>query len=214
MIRSLIGRTLVAGALVATVARPAGAEICLRVDVRAAGPATPPLLRLMIEETSSIWAQYGVRIVRSPDRLSARGCQAVDGSVEVNLDRRRGSVAQQPEVVLGSVRLQSRAIDGCPIHIDYEATARLLGTVPAQRLVAIAGHPDIGTLDIGRALGRVLAHEIGHVVLQAPLHQRHGLMRATFTSDELAGARRDDFTLSDAELARLRTRERELKSVS
>ena len=62
-------------------------------------------------------------------------------------------------------------------------------------------------LDLGRALGRVLAHEIGHVVLAAAKHQSRGLMRASFVAEDLIRPQRWSYTLSEAEVARLRERE-------
>jgi hypothetical protein len=201
---------LIAAALIAGAARPADAEICLRVGVRSMNRVAPSLVDVMMNEASSIWGRYGVRIVSSDGQLGENGCDSADGSIDVMLERPSAG-PERWEAVLGRTRLQLRSIEMCPIHIDYQATVRLLEEVPSQRLVALAGHPDILPLDVGRALGRVLAHEIGHVLLLAPSHQQHGLMRAAFTSEQLAEIRRDGFTLSEVEVARLHSRARELR---
>ena len=59
---------------------------------------------------------------------------------------------------------------------------------------------------IGRALGRVLAHEIGHYLLASRLHDRDGLMRASFDGDELLRPGRHGFAVAARDLPRLRTR--------
>ncbi|HET9268537.1 MAG TPA: hypothetical protein VFO31_10250, partial [Vicinamibacterales bacterium] len=64
--------------------------------------------------------------------------------------------------------------------------------------------------DLARALGRVLAHEIGHVLLAARGHGRSGLMRATFRAEELAGRDRRPFRLTCSDVDRLRVRLRDL----
>jgi hypothetical protein len=74
----------------------------------------------------------------------------------------------------------------------------------------LTGHTYIGPADLGRALGRVLAHEIGHVVLGAHVHQARGLMRAVFLANDLIAHEHQSYYLSSAELARLRDREAEL----
>ena len=45
----------------------------------------------------------------------------------------------------------------------------------------------------GRALGRVLAHEVGHYLLASRSHARQGLMRPSYRRHELAGWNRDGF---------------------
>ena len=45
--------------------------------------------------------------------------------------------------------------------------------------------PDANPTAVGRALGRVLAHEIGHYALQSTGHAKSGLLSAHFTQDYL-----------------------------
>jgi hypothetical protein len=58
---------------------------------------------------------------------------------------------------------------------------------------------------VGRALGRVLAHEIGHFLLAWRRHTPHGLMRAEFGSIELLEHDRRLFVLPADLLPRLQT---------
>ena len=57
--------------------------------------------------------------------------------------------------------------------------------------------------DFGIRQAQVLINEIGHVLLGAPGHQPHGLMRAKFFSEDLVSLQRTSFTLSAGEHARL-----------
>lgn len=56
----------------------------------------------------------------------------------------------------------------------------------------------------GRALGRVVAHEIGHVLLGLDGHRPRGLLRKSFKHRELSGWRRARFELAPEDLERIR----------
>ena len=49
---------------------------------------------------------------------------------------------------------------------------------------------------VGRALGRALAHELGHYFLKSKIHTASGLMRSAWASNEFFGARPDGFELT------------------
>jgi hypothetical protein len=69
-------------------------------------------------------------------------------------------------------------------------------TVLAAAAVGAAPWP--ATSDtIGRVLGRVLAHEIGHYLRGSPGHASFGLMRAQHTAVEFAARNRRPFELED-----------------
>lgn len=57
---------------------------------------------------------------------------------------------------------------------------------------------------LGRIIGRVVAHEIGHWLLQTRDHSSSGLMRAVQQTRELADPARVNYTLTPAEIGRLR----------
>ena len=60
---------------------------------------------------------------------------------------------------------------------------------------------------LGLAIGRVLAHELGHVLLGSPgYHDAEGLMRAKFQRDDLARPERSRFRLAPFSVERLRSR--------
>ncbi len=153
-----------------------------------------------------MWARYDVDLVLSSglDRPECDGM--VDGSFEVVIDRPAAHVTKSRRTVLGTTRLQMVSIDRSPIHIDFGAVQEILELLPAEQLVALTGHSEIDSRDLGRALGRVLAHEIGHVLLFASNHQPAGLMRESFRAADLVVTVRDSFTLSKAEIERLHYR--------
>src|SRR5262249_41061737 len=56
---------------------------------------------------------------------------------------------------------------------------------------------------IGRAVGRVLAHELGHFLLRSRWHAPSGLMRPLHITTDLIGPERAGFALTAADAARL-----------
>src|SRR5262245_9311158 len=161
----------------------------------------------MQNEASSIWNRYGVTLWW-PGEADPLTCPRVHGSFDVLVDRQAAVRGPSGTIVLGSTRMAVATIEHAPIHLDREAMEGMLAALPADRLVPLLGRPRLGPADVGRALGRVLAHEIGHVVLGAPSHQTWGLMRPSFIAEELGGRLRRGYTLSASEVERLRQRER------
>ena len=202
----------VAGATICilVIAAEASAGICLRVDLTFDGrDLSPVTIQSMQSEASAIWQPYGVQI-QWPGSHDV-SCSRVHGTFDVFVQDQGASAATASgSSVLGSTHLAQAAIDDVAIFIDYDETLRQLESLSAARLIPLAGHPDIGSADIGRALGRVLAHEIGHVLLDAPRHQPWGLMRRAFRPEDLAARQRWSYTLSKKEVERLASREREL----
>jgi len=193
------------------IAGKASAGICLQVDVTFGGRNPSPVtIQSMQSEASAIWQPYGVQI-QWPATPQDVSCSRVHGTFEVIVqDQTPSAGTASGSSVLGSTHLAHAAIDDVVIFIDYDETQRLLESLSASRLITLVGHPDIGPLDLGRALGRVLAHEIGHVLLDTPRHQPSGLMRRAFAPDDLAARQRWTYTLSKKEVERLASREREL----
>jgi hypothetical protein len=204
-------RTAGAALCVLLIASEAAAGICLEVDVTFAGrDPSPVTVQSMQSEASAIWQRYGVQLQWPPSRHDVQ-CLRVHGTFDVLVEYQASPVENASgSSVLGSTHLAPAAIDRARIFVDYDETEHLLESLSASRLIPLVGHPDIGPADIGRALGRVLAHEIGHVLLDAPRHQPWGLMRRSFAPDDLAARQRWSYTLSKKEVERLASRERDL----
>lgn len=67
---------------------------------------------------------------------------------------------------------------------------------------------DVPLVDEGvfaRALGRVLAHELGHLLLSLDGHRDGGLMRSSFSHRSLTGRSAGAFRLSPGDLGRIRS---------
>src|SRR5262245_15298503 len=210
--RWLIVRVLAALSVLSSAASTAAAEPPFAIVVRFSPMEKSALLvRAMTREASAVWAPYGVQFVWSADRAGSESV-GIDGSFVVVIQRgRRGAQDKSGHHVLGLTHLISGSIDGAPIIIDRDAVEQSLESLHSDRVLAITGHYRLESSEIGRALGRVLAHEIGHVLLAQSMHQPQGLMRASYEAEDLAALRRDSFTLSTNEIERLHARREALR---
>jgi hypothetical protein len=151
-----------------------------------------------VEEAAHVWEPYGVAILN--DTLAERDPDSPHISVVMDGVRVRSS----RHGALGSIQF---APDGTPdstIAIDYSAVVRLATTTSALGIDAHLWPVKLREQIIARALGRALAHEVGHYVLRSPHHTATGLMRATYRAGTLAMPERTDFTLTPPDLERLR----------
>lgn len=195
------------------VAGEATAEICIDVNLRFVGRNPSPVtVQSLQNEASAIWEPYAVHIQWLPARDASR-CPRVHGSFDVLIEDQPSSGGPGSRIVLGRTHVMPARIDRVPILVDYDETEQLLATLPESQLFTLLGHPETWPADLGRALGRVLAHEIGHVVLVEPRHQGRGLMRKWFTPADLVARPRWAFTLSRGEIERLRQREQVLETL-
>ena len=154
------------------------------------------------DETEQLWRPYGVQIEWTD---TCAGDPAAGGlCVEAALTQR----IEEPDRPNGaSVLGLAYAGSGGPgprlVLVSVDATARALARRRAS-WPSIA--PIVPERELTRALGRVLAHEIGHVFLDMWSHDERGLMRATYDPRELADRNRVPFRLTSGALARLRSR--------
>jgi hypothetical protein len=207
------GRVATVALLALVMSGQAFAEMCVDIDVRFdEREPDSALLESMKKEAASIWESYGVWF-RWPATPDPAGCAWAHASFDVLLDHQHQRSASL-KMILGSTHLAHRAIDHVPIYIDRKATEALLGSLRREQLFRLLGRLSVGPADVGRALGRVLAHEVGHVLLAAPFHWSRGLMRPTFVAEDLLTLQRDSYTLSPGEVTRLRQRERALNAIA
>ena len=206
---SVSGRVATVALLAFFLSAPASAEICIDVNLRLdEGEPPAAIVESMKDEAASIWEPYGVWF-RWEATPSHAHCAWTEASFDVLFDQ-HPQPGRSSKGILGSTHLALRAIDHVPIHIDREATEELLGSASIGQLARLLGRTSFGLEDVGRALGRVLAQEGGHVLLAVRDHQSRGLMRPTFGAEDLLEPPRRFYNLSPAEVTRLRLRERAL----
>jgi hypothetical protein len=91
----------------------------------------------------------------------------------------------------------TRVIEGRvtpPIYVSLDVAERIVrGANPPYSAPALAG------IMVPRVVGRAIAHELAHVLLDTSAHTPSGLLRARFTADDLVSPVRDAFSLDRAQ---------------
>jgi hypothetical protein len=193
---ALLGVLLACGAPGGNAVVPADFTVTVRVRVEHSIAARVPMRDLQ-DETESLWRPYGVQLEWLA--ASAPLDEAAGFAIDVRLERFDLSPWA---AILGNAMMGVNHTHG-PIRVSYEAAARVLA---AGSLARTSTTRIVTDREMARALGRVLAHEIGHVLLAAPYHDATGLMRANFSASDLAALNRSPFQLSCNGVARLRAR--------
>jgi hypothetical protein len=193
-----------ASAIHADVSEPFEVEVRLRVDRSLTSRRITGQLKA---EAEAIWGPYGVRLEWSDDGAAPESAGigvSIDASLEREFERRLPTASP---AVLGRVAATADASTWRSIGVSVDATESVLARRTPGRPVLGGMVPDP---ELARALGRVLAHEIGHVLLGPPYHDRAGLMRDAFRADQLGELDRRPFRLTCGGVDRLRNRLRAL----
>lgn len=163
-------------------------------------PSLPEAARAsMISEAAAIWQTQGVAIdwlpaaaVRTPSKHRLR---------VLVIDRRQSGSIRDEAFTVGELL---RPANGHPIAMmSIESAQRLLASVRGR-----AGY-DLIAVDrqrLGLVLGRALAHEIGHYLLETHTHARQGLMRPQFNALEFTDRRDQTFLLDQTASEWLKSR--------
>jgi hypothetical protein len=152
-------------------------------------PNLPDAARVsMRNEAAAIWGAHGVAI----DWLSPTAIRPVSQHRlrVLVVDRRPTVPGAGGAITVGEL---VRPSNGHPVAMMSIASAeRLVASVRGR-----AGY-ELATVDhrrLGLVLGRALAHEIGHYLLDTHTHASHGLMRPQFDALEFTDLRDGTFTL-------------------
>jgi hypothetical protein len=161
----------------------------------------------VIDEAAAVWRALGVTIVGRIDRDDrAAGCRVAERQlwpvgpvVRVRLDDGPATLANFSGTI-GSIQFDASNTPVPEIHLSYSNAFELM--------VATYGHPAVSQMPaaqqrmfLSRALGRALAHEIGHYVLGSKAHTQRGLMKPRLSATDLFGPRRDEFNLTSSDRA-------------
>lgn len=118
--------------------------------------------------------------------------------VELGDERGRDLGRQLPLAWIGFV-------DGIPDGEIYVSQANALALLEASTSLSRRVDLPKAAIDeyVGRALGRALAHEIGHYLFRSPVHDSSGVMATRRSTSELFGPDRGRFRLTSDERDRL-----------
>lgn len=175
----------------------------LQVFVRTAVP--PECVSVALAEVRAIWRPYGVNVTWSPGP-AVRGTTGVRVlRVVIDEGTPAGDWTAQGPLAIGWIEFVEPNRPRDVVHLSLASVRRLLA------VASLAGRPlsdrpvKLQHRFIARALGRSLAHEIGHFLLASPRHEARGLMRAHFTPTEFLADASGRYALASFQVATLST---------
>ena len=169
------------------------------ITVSVAADIPPKLIAMILDEADAIWRPTGITFVwhHAPAIIPAML------HVVLNNEQRPPTDNDLP---LGWVVFNDGRSPEPEIHLSY---ANALQYLSESRMV-------VGTLErmpvlerwtlLSRAMGRALAHELGHYLLASKTHTASGLMQTHRTAVDLFGISRHGFAISTVERATVAAR--------
>jgi hypothetical protein len=140
-----------------------------------------------------VWQPYGVALSwldgNEDCTLAARDDWSAPADIYVSLTAEEGRSSLEPDrrgvrPPLGSVLFHANVPDRT-VHLAYRPVQRMVMDARISGWSVALFPPPRREQFLGRALGRVFAHELGHVLLGTRAHANAGLMRATFSGTDL-----------------------------
>ena len=180
---------------------PAGSDTLVFIHVYNYAHDSPSMLQAAGREATRIFDAADVashwQLCRSRESASVPddpGCESPTSDNEFSLRIMQDTPRPQPQ------RLVPDILGYAVISPEHRG---VVATVLIQRVIDMAGRSGE---NISALLGRVMAHEIGHLVLGSNDHARTGLMRAVWKLDGSAAMQEADWRFSKEDSARMRRR--------
>lgn len=182
----------------------------LKLVIFAKPETSRDLMQSAIAETAAIWKPAGVMIEPAPktsaaamhvtNRAQASYIPTDPLAVGVVIDD--ANPATTSGMPLGWIMFGPTGTPERSVHLSRGNAVRMLEAVAAYRERSSSERDVL----VGRALGRALAHELGHYLLASKSHTQAGLMRAQRTAADFFSPSRAVFYLTPEQeaLARMR----------
>ena len=160
---------------------------------------SPDAMRVALAEISAIWSAHAVAVTSSADEGESDDTVVV----RVVVEPRPAALGSDWSGALASIRFGENG-EPQPLIALYlpdliAMIARSNGTAGGKEGTPVV----LRERAIGQAVGRVLAHELGHYLLRSRSHARFGLMRSIQNAADLVDTAREPFGLSAPDIARL-----------
>ena len=172
----------------------------LHVTVAATKAVERSFVNVMLGETAAIWRAAGVTIVwRTPP-----GSGPVVAATEITVTLHEGYFpSPDGNARLGWITFAGPEAPQPVIHLALGNAWELM-----NRTSSLSDAPGAWRdFLLARALGRALAHELGHYLLKSTAHEPRGLMRAARPSSDFFSPSRVGFEVTADQRARLADRQ-------
>jgi hypothetical protein len=174
-------------------AAPAAAIPPMVVYISAGAEVSVGLVSRICAEAEAIWRPAGVIFSwRRTPRATAASTLAADrgpfvpDTLRLTIGAERGA-ARDGRLPLGWIVFDAATAPQQDIYLSHRNARELLEN--AAGVVGVAEQMPTAQRDtlLARAMGRALAHELGHYLLASKEHSARGLMKAILTAVELFG---------------------------
>jgi hypothetical protein len=174
------------------------------VWIDAGADVSPYLVSRLCAETEAIWRPAGVTFAwRRAPRAAVSTLAADDGpfvpdALRLTIGGDHGG-AHDGRMPLGWIVFDSATSPQQDIYLSHANARAMLEN--ARGVVGVTDQMPIAQRDtlLARAMGRALAHELGHYLLASKTHTERGLMKAILTAVELFGPDAGAFRLEAAQ---------------
>ncbi|HMF95659.1 MAG TPA: hypothetical protein VKE96_15260 [Vicinamibacterales bacterium] len=172
------------------------------VSVTAVADVPPSLVSRVLDEAAAIWHPTGVAFVfrRVPWSIAARLDQNpfdAAGGLRIVIGNARGT-SHDGLLPMGWIQFEHES-PAQEIYLSYRNAIDFM-TDSSAVAGAITHMPPVEKeIKLARAMGRALAHELGHYLLASKAHTQRGLMRASHTASEFFDFSRRGFEIDLAQ---------------
>jgi hypothetical protein len=177
----------------------ADSHTTLRLTFDAERIVSPAVRANAIKEAARIWKRYDVSLLTEDDgHCVSADAAPVTVTIDVGHDPASGATG------LGAIEFASDGTPASDIVLNYDAVRRIATSAPFMGLHPALWPAGLREEIVARALGRALAHEIGHYLLRSPHHATSGLMQARHKGSMLGNPNDRAFELTKVDRERLR----------
>jgi hypothetical protein len=164
------------------------------VNVTTADTLSPALVARILAEADAVWRPSGVTFVWRraaarvvPYALAGEAGPYVPNTLRLTIGGQRAA-GRGGRMPLGWIVFDDVTAPQQEIYLSHANALWLLDE--SRAVVGIAAQLPIAQREmlLARAMGRALAHELGHYLMASKLHTEHGLMKAALTAVELFSA--------------------------
>jgi hypothetical protein len=181
----------------------------MMITVATAAGVSPALVARVLEETDAVWRAAGLTFIwrrssgdATPRARLVEAAPCETSTLRVVVGNERGPDAgarRENATALGWIVFDDGETPESEIYVSYQNVAAYMAD--ARAIVGVSDRMTVAEREmlLGRAMGRALAHEIGHYLLASKLHTARGLMQASHTASDFFGADRKSFAIDAAQ---------------